>query len=52
MGREGKNWRGLEPGDDLLTTCDTTLRAFVVVPGVFRKFSKIEMSVSIEIIFF
>ena len=21
MGREGKNWRGLEPGDDVLTTC-------------------------------
>ena len=24
MGREGKNWRGLEPGDDVLTTCDKT----------------------------
>ena len=23
-GREGKNWRGLEPGDDVLTTCDKT----------------------------
>ena len=40
MGREGKNWRGLEPGDDVLTTCDKThsscgifrqLRTFVVV---------------------
>ena len=24
MGREGKNWRRLEPGDDVLTTCDKT----------------------------
>ena len=24
MGREGKNWRGLEPGDDVLTTCGKT----------------------------
>ena len=24
MGREGKNWRGLKPGDDVLTTCDKT----------------------------
>ena len=24
MGREGKNWRGLEPGDDVLTTRDKT----------------------------
>ena len=24
MGREGKNWRGLEPGDDVLTACDKT----------------------------
>ena len=24
MGREGKYWRGLEPGDDFLTTCDET----------------------------
>ena len=23
-GREGKNWRGLEPEDDVLTTCDKT----------------------------
>ena len=23
LGREGKNWRGLEPGD-VLTTCDKT----------------------------
>ena len=23
-GRKGKNWRGLEPGDDVLTTCDKT----------------------------
>ena len=51
MGREGKNWRGLEPGDDVLTTCHKTLasqrylqaaEAFVVVPDVLSKFSKIE----------
>ena len=24
MGREEKNWRGLEPGDDVLTTCGKT----------------------------
>ena len=50
MGREGKNWRGLEPGDDVLTTGDTMLvsgifkqlRTFVVVPDVLSKFSKIE----------
>ena len=24
MGRQGKNWRGLEPGDDVLTTCEKT----------------------------
>ena len=48
MGREGKNWRGLEPGDDVLTTGDTVLvsgifkqlRTFVVVPDVLSKFSK------------
>ena len=50
MGREGKNWRGLEPGDDVLTTGDTMLvsgifkqlRTFVVVPDVLSKFSKTE----------
>ena len=48
MGREGKNWRGLEPGDDVLTTGDTMpvsgifkqLRTFVVVLDVLGKFSK------------
>ena len=52
MGREGKNWRGLEPGDDVLTTCDKThanqryLQATedLVVPNVLSKFSKIENS--------
>ena len=24
MGKEGKNWRGLEPGDDVFITCDKT----------------------------
>ena len=51
MGREGKNWRGLELKDDFLRTCDKThtsqqyLQAaedFVVVSDVLSKFSKIE----------
>ena len=51
MGREGKNWRGLELKDDVLRTCDKThtsqqyLQAaedFVVVSDVLSKFSKIE----------
>ena len=29
MGREGKYWRGLEPGDDFLTTCDETHASMV-----------------------
>ena len=41
MGREGKNWRDLEPGDDVLTIFKQ-LRTFVVVPDVLSKFSKIE----------
>ena len=51
MGREGKNWRGLELKDDVLRTCDKThtsqqyLQAaedFVVVSDGLSKFSKIE----------
>ena len=51
MGREGKNWRGLEPEDDVITTCDKThasqryLQAaedLVVVRDVLSWFSKIE----------
>ena len=51
MGREGKNWRGLEPEDDVITTCDKThasqryLQAaedLVVVRDVLSRFSKIE----------
>ena len=51
MGREGKNWRGLEPGDDvsqlemkrvLVSGIFKQLRIFVVVPDVLSEFSKIE----------
>ena len=51
MGREGKNWRGLEPGDDvsqlemklmLVSGIFKKLRIFVVVPDVLSEFSKIE----------
>ena len=51
MGREGKNWRGLEPEDDVITTYDKThasqryLQAaedLVVVRDVLSRFSKIE----------
>ena len=51
MGREGKNWRGLEPEDDVITTCDKMhasqryLQAaedLVVVRDVLSRFSKIE----------
>ena len=41
MGREGKNWRDLEPEDDVFTIFKQ-LRTFVVVPDVLSKFSKIE----------
>ena len=41
MGREGKNWRDLEPGDDVFTIFKQ-LRTFLVVPDVLSKFSKIE----------
>ena len=46
MGREGKNWRGLEPGDDvsqlemklmLVSGIFKQLRIFVVVPDVFKR---------------
>ena len=52
MGREGKNWRGLEPGDDvsqlemkcmLVSGIFKQLRIFVVVPDVLSEFSKIEI---------
>ena len=51
LGREGKNWRGLEPGDEVLTTCDKTyasqrylqqLITLVVLPDVLKKFSEIK----------
>ena len=50
MGREGKNWRGLELKDDVLRNCDKThasqrylqaAKDFVVVSDVLSKFSKI-----------
>ena len=50
VGREGKNWRGLEPGDDVLTTCDKTHanQRYLQAAGdlcccfLMKKFSKIE----------
>ena len=51
LGREGKNWRGLQPGDEVLTTCDKThasqrylqqLITLVVLPDVLKKFSEIK----------
>ena len=49
-GGEGReNWRGLEPGDDVLaikrmlvSDIFKQLRTFVIVPDVLNKFSKIE----------